>query len=509
MVLSIRNNLQSLSTNNYLNGYERDLEQSYKQVGSGLDIVHPKDDTAKFVSSEQLRTQIASLKQAYKNNDTAISMVQTAESGLDEVNRLLVNMRQVAIHSANDAANDSESLAANQQEINDSIQELDTIFNNLQFGKRYLFKTESGTSGAVNDGKVKFIAASEKTKSSGVDGYALNISTLPTASSITAKREMDLDEVETGGATFTFISDAGNYEYKAYPGQSAKAIVQSINNIFSKNNVDLKASISDKGIISVKSVELGSGHSFKMSSSLEGLFSEKADELLSSSVALDAMGTINGEQFVGKGAMLFGKKGGRTEGLQLQLELPYAIDANTKFDVNGNAIINDELPLETLTKLDNNEAVEFGRIHIKNNALTFHAGSEAGELAKFHLPEIDSKALAKNVVNASGFENLNALRVDNFQGAQDSLLLLQKAIDEVTTIRGKIGSFQKNLLEENLDHLAVKQENVIDAESKIRDMDMAMATVNLTRQKLQKDTAAEALRSSNIRQYDVLRLFRT
>ncbi len=88
--------------------------------------------------SEGMRAQIASLQQAADNNESAISMVQTAEGALNEVSKLLVDMRQRAVAAANIGINDQNSVNASQKEIENALEAIDRISNNTQFGSKNL-----------------------------------------------------------------------------------------------------------------------------------------------------------------------------------------------------------------------------------------------------------------------------------------------------------------------------------------------------------------------------------
>ena len=116
MSLSINNNVPSLTAQNNLNKTSNMLAKSLERLSSGLKINRGADGPAALVISEQQRAQIAGLQTAIANTSKAVSMVQTTEGGLNEVNGLLVKIRSLALDSANSAINDSSALAANQAE---------------------------------------------------------------------------------------------------------------------------------------------------------------------------------------------------------------------------------------------------------------------------------------------------------------------------------------------------------------------------------------------------------
>src|SRR5882724_6828925 len=112
MSLSITNNVASLTAQNNLSKTSSMLSKSLERLSSGLKINRGADGPAALVISEQQRAQIAGLQTAIDNTSKAVSMVQTTEGALNELNSLLVKIRSLALDSANTGVNDSNALAA-------------------------------------------------------------------------------------------------------------------------------------------------------------------------------------------------------------------------------------------------------------------------------------------------------------------------------------------------------------------------------------------------------------
>jgi len=93
--------------------------------------------------------------------------------------------------------------------------------------------------------------------------------------------------------------------------------------------------------------------------------------------------------------------------------------------------------------------------------------------------------------NKSGFSSLAEIDVTSSQGAQDASIIVDRVIEEISVQRGKLGSFQKNALESNMNSLKIAEENITQAESTLRDSDMAAEMSNLTKDQilLQASTA--------------------
>src|SRR5436190_16258028 len=113
MGLSITNNVASLTAQVNLNKTSTMLSTSLERLSSGLKVNRGADGPAALVISEKQRAQIAGLQTAIDNTNKAVSLVQTGEGALNEINSLLTKARSLALDSANSGVNDTDSLAAN------------------------------------------------------------------------------------------------------------------------------------------------------------------------------------------------------------------------------------------------------------------------------------------------------------------------------------------------------------------------------------------------------------
>jgi flagellin len=157
MSLRINHNLAAINAHRNLLNTTGELHSSMERLSSGFRINQGSDDPAGLVISEQFRAQIAGLDRAIENAEGSVSMIQTAEGALTEINALLVSMRELAIHAANEGFNDTDQLAADQAEIDNAIKTVDRIAANTQFGTKKLIdgtKANSATITTANSSKV-------------------------------------------------------------------------------------------------------------------------------------------------------------------------------------------------------------------------------------------------------------------------------------------------------------------------------------------------------------------
>ena len=136
MALTIANNVSSLTAQHNLGRASKGVARSVERLSSGVKVNRGADGPAALVISEKQRAQIAGLQAAIENSEKAVSLVQTAEGALSEINSLLVKVRSLAIDSANSGVNDADALAANQAEIDNALDTINRIANNTQFGNK-------------------------------------------------------------------------------------------------------------------------------------------------------------------------------------------------------------------------------------------------------------------------------------------------------------------------------------------------------------------------------------
>jgi flagellin len=110
MSLTVRTNVASIQSTGKLNATQKALQGTLGRISSGLRINQAADDAAGLGVATNLETTIISTRQAMRNGNDAISIIQTAESGTNEVTDILQRMRELAIQSASETLfNDERS----------------------------------------------------------------------------------------------------------------------------------------------------------------------------------------------------------------------------------------------------------------------------------------------------------------------------------------------------------------------------------------------------------------
>ena len=125
-----------------------------------------------------------------------------------------------------------------------------------------------------------------------------------------------------------------------------------------------------------------------------------------------------------------------------------------------------------------------GYVHITQNSVVYQIGANHKQTVAFSFGDLRSEQIARGVPNKSQFSSLADIDLTHTSGAQDSIMLIDNAIMEIGVLRGNLGSFQKNSLELNLRNLRVSSENLTNAESVIRDSDMAAEMSDFTKNQI-------------------------
>jgi flagellin len=138
MGLRINTNVTSLTAQRTLGNNNAEQASTLNKLSSGSRITKAADDAAGLAISEKLRAQIRGVNQAERNANDGISLIQTAEGGLNEISNILVRLRELSVQSASDTVGDVERGFSN-VEYENLKQEIERISQVTEFnGKKLL-----------------------------------------------------------------------------------------------------------------------------------------------------------------------------------------------------------------------------------------------------------------------------------------------------------------------------------------------------------------------------------
>ncbi len=570
MALRINHNIAALNALRNLNKTDAELSGSLERLSSGQRINRAADGPASLVISEQMRGQIASISQAIQNSEASISMVQTAEASLTEVATLLVSMRQLAIHAANEGANDDKMVAADQFEIENALATIDRIARTSQFGTRVLLDGSNGANGlAVGEG-LSFVEASPITRSSPADGYAVNITRPATRAEKVGVRPISLEDLrptDIGALVKGFrimIAEGGKNISFDMENNSDGDVIRKLLGEMDRNPLDFNRSLVERNIrdtivenlqrkadsdnlkieiflrpnedgqevLVVRHKEFGSAFTFNVGATVPGVLAVEPNRFEEALPGRDVEGTIDDKIAVGNGELLVGAEDTDVEGLQVHFDsVKMFLQRFPKFVADGPTIIaNPEIgkvdeskpPVpggRLLSKEEDGEFVLFkweapadvsrepdGFVHVTQNSLAFQVGPTQGQQVKISLIDSKTNRLGTGIDNESGFQSLKEIDVTDSQGAEDAMTLIDDAITRISELRADLGAFQKNTLESNTNNLRISFENLTSAESSMRDADMAEEMSTFTRNKIMMGAGVAMLAQANQTPQTVLQL---
>lgn len=468
MAFRINTNLWALGVLRNLNNTSDELAKSMARLSSGLRIVSAADDPAGLMISENLRAQIAGLEQALRNNQDAINYAKTAEGALEEVSRLLDDARRLALSSANTGVLDQNAIQANQNQINSIIESINRIAQQTQFGTKKLLDGSAGVFSYVTD-----TSNYDAINIGGTfGGYTVNtdgdvtvqVTTAAAKARVTGSVDFSLSGLNTtvGAGTFvingiTFVTDGT---------ETLGSLLSRFNNSSSTTGVTFFFNGTN---VVMQSNDYGSNAKISFTDT-EGRIHTAGNTTV---YGTDAVATVTVTTTNGATSVVF--TGGRGDDSGLRLT-----------DTYGNSI--------TLTEQGNivGGASVAGRIEVGSS--TFQIGANAGQTVSLSLPNIMASQLGDGVV--SGL-NLSLIDVTTQQGAEDALKVIDAAIEEISKLRGEIGSFQRNVLESNVRSLGVAHENIVATESAIRDLDVAAEVTNYTKLQILQQAGLSVLAQAN------------
>ena len=152
MAISIKTNVASIRSQRNLAKATNSFQSSVEKLSSGLRINRAGDDAARSAISSQMSALELGLKQADRNSNDAISLVQTAEGALNETGGIVTRMRELAVQSANEGTMDTTERGYLQQEFNLLRSELDRIVNVTEYNGQKLLdgSISAGTATALD-----------------------------------------------------------------------------------------------------------------------------------------------------------------------------------------------------------------------------------------------------------------------------------------------------------------------------------------------------------------------
>lgn len=145
MGLRINTNISSIAAQRALGITKNNLDNNLRKMSSGERITRASDDAAGLAISEKLKAHIRGLRQAKRNSDDGVSLIQTAEGAINEISNIIIRLRELSIQAASDTVGDTERGFSN-IEFTNLLEEIQRISKGTEFNGRKLL---DGTGGLV------------------------------------------------------------------------------------------------------------------------------------------------------------------------------------------------------------------------------------------------------------------------------------------------------------------------------------------------------------------------
>jgi flagellin len=469
----INTNVLSLAAQRGLAKSQQSLSQTLGRLSSGLKINSGADNPAGLIASEGLRSEMAGLNQAIDNSTRASNVIATTEGSLNEVASLLTNMKGLIIEAANSGALSQDEIDANQLQIDSAISSITRISNTATFAGLHLL-----------NGSLDYITSGvDTTKIGALHVQAANFGTAPNIpvnlNVITSANFATLAYQTSNIAAATDLEISGNEGSTVLTFQAnttASAIAAAVNQVSDSTGVKaiyINPLNVNSGII-LESAGYGT-KSYVSVQAKKGSFStlDSAGNVAQRAVGVDAVATVNGALTVADGLNV--QLNTASLDMTLKIDPTYGTGLTSFFITGGGS------NFQLGPQVNSNQQVSIG----------------IGSVAASHLGDSDVGFLSDMVSGGAA-----SLR----QSPAAASLIIERAINQVAVLRGRLGAFEKNTLETNANSLSVALENVTSSESQIRDADFAQETSNLTRAQILTQAGTSVLATANSTPQSVLTL---
>ena len=511
--MRINTNISAIIASNQLSKVQGNLQTSLERLSSGYKINHASDDPAGMAISQKMRTQLRGLEQATNNAADGISVIETAEGGISEIQSMLSRMKELSVQAANDVNSDAER-ASIQQEIGSLNSEIDRISNDTEFNGQPLL---NGNLERRVYSDVKGVSQLECSDNIAAGNYGINI-TQDARQAVAVGTKITGDGLNSGQVTKTMAGtiSINGYNVPVNEGDDLDTIYKNLMSATDKvggsvilvdnTSVSTGKDLATAGYTAASNLTEGTS-SFVFLTKGYGV-SEKlnitcTNAKLAKALGIDEAATTDG--IVSEGLDVkadFLLDGGNrvgfsdtaiisTEGTKVTVN-----DTNSKLfviDVPGNVagtVFDNSTSPATVTttpKTITQEVTDIGTMAV-------HVGANKDQTIDIDISKISSYTL--------GLDTINVMTQETASKAMSSV---DDALAKVSAIRSKLGAYQ-NRLDHTTSNLASSNDNLTASLSRIVDTDMAEEMTIYTQQNVLSQAATSMLSQANARPETVLQL---
>ncbi|MBJ8386682.1 flagellin [Citrobacter cronae] len=504
MAQVINTNSLSLLTQNNLNKSQSTLSSAIERLSSGLRINSAKDDAAGQAIANRFTANIKGLTQASRNANDGISIAQTTEGALNEINNNLQRVRELTVQATNGSNSDSD-LTSIQNEITQRLGEIDRVSGQTQFNGVKVLAQDNTLKIQVgaNDGETISIDLKKiDTQSLGVADFRVNGAQKATASDLISKF----------GATGT-----DNYTASVSVGGAAAAVVNTVTVDVKTQGVqvggkDMYVSAKDGGLTD-SATQANTASTIYKTTAAQNDNAESMAKLGANAKAGDKF-TYDGMEFTAKtDADAFGngtysaKVDGKTVTFTIADEDATGTKATVKTDVALYASQNGTLTTSATT------ANKAATVNDLQNANATKTGSTLKASGATYAVDIDGNVTTGGKTMYVTTDKNGSAKLVNEDVAKaststaDPLAVLDKALAQVDALRSDLGAVQ-NRFDSTITNLGNTVNNLTSARSRIEDADYATEVSNMSKAQILQQAGTSVLAQANQVPQNVLSLLR-
>ena len=484
----INQNIPSLIAQRVLGGQNKGLANSLQRLSTGLRINRGADDPAGLIASENLRAEKAAIGSAIKNSERADQVVNVAEGGLQEVSNMLVELQGLVGATANEAGVSQEERDANQLQVDSILQTIDRIANATSFQGTKLLNgnfdyTVSGQAASLTDVTVN---AAKLSDSGAARAVTITVLTSAQTGAVYMSTGATFGNGGSGEVSFEITGTKGVQQFTFASGTSQANMLAAVNSFTDALGVSAIQTSSDAARIELRSTDYGADSFVRV----KELQNQGATDFIFSTAA-SALGVADLKDFGRNATVLINGTQATTDGLTARV-------SSDGFDVS--------VTIDGTSGL--NVAGQSSTFNITGGGANFNLAPSVNLAGKVSLG-IETVTTGNLGGSATGF--LSDLKSGGLANVQNGDLsqaqnVIDSAIKQVSSLRGRLGAFQKNVVGATISSLGVALENTTAAESAIRDTDFAAETANMTRAQILSQAATQSLALANSAPQQVLSL---
>ncbi|WP_318506062.1 flagellin [Photobacterium leiognathi] len=481
MAITINTNVTAMTAQRNLNSASSSVADSMQKLSSGLRINSAKDDAAGLQISNRLTNQTNGLNVAMRNANDGVSMAQTAEGAMQESTTIMERMRELALQSAN-GSNSDKDREAMQKEMGQLQAEMNRIADTTSFGGQNLLD------GSFGEKSFQIGANSNETQELGlmdVSSHALGRSYSGVADATEAVTADFEGGLSTGSSEFAFKLGDTEHKINVTQDMTAEDLQNKINNANGISNVSVVEKTA--GVAAedaVATTQTISGLNTSNAGDLTLTVGAKDFTVAKDSDEADLVAAINADatsKAAGITASLDTKTNeitiSKADGTDLAIKAEYkgaaagnSITIGTGPAYNGGAAA---VAAKSFDSTNGSEAVaeEAATFDIDFSKAKFDVGIDTYDIGD------GAKNVATGTVTT---ESVASLDLSTAEGAQNAIDVLDAAMEQVDDKRAEIGAFQ-NRMNHTMSNLANINENVNASNSRIKDVDFASETINMTK----------------------------